>query len=83
MAKSQQFYICSSCGHESPKWLGSCPACKEWNSFVEETRMTSAAKTHKAKIEGLDSTGSEQPQKLADIQFHVTLVSKFASRPSV
>ncbi|NBW69855.1 MAG: DNA repair protein RadA [Bacteroidetes bacterium] len=68
MAKSQQFYICSSCGHESPKWLGSCPGCKEWNSFVEETRMTSAAKTHKAKIEGLDSTGSDQPQKLADIQ---------------
>ena len=68
MAKTQQLYICSSCGHESPKWLGSCPGCKEWNSFVEETRMASTSKTHKAKIKGLESSTSEQPQKLADIQ---------------
>ncbi len=68
MAKTQQLYICSSCGHESPKWLGSCPGCKEWNSFVEETRMASTSKTHKAKIKGLESITSEQPQKLADIQ---------------
>ena len=68
MAKTQQLYICSSCGHESPKWLGSCPGCKEWNSFVEETRMASTSKTHKAKIKGLESSTSEQPQKLADNQ---------------
>ena len=29
-------YVCQSCGHVSPKWLGKCPECSEWNSFVEE-----------------------------------------------
>ena len=29
-------YVCQSCGNVSPKWLGKCPECNEWNSFVEE-----------------------------------------------
>ncbi|MGN0482491.1 MAG: DNA repair protein RadA [Lachnospiraceae bacterium] len=29
-------YFCQSCGYESSKWMGQCPACKEWNTFVEE-----------------------------------------------
>ena len=38
MAKSKQssIYFCQSCGYESPKWMGQCPGCKEWNTFVEE-----------------------------------------------
>ena len=36
MAKSSTVFFCNSCGYESPKWLGKCPACSEWNSFVEE-----------------------------------------------
>ncbi len=36
MAKVKKAYFCSSCGNESPKWLGKCPACGEWNTFVEE-----------------------------------------------
>ncbi len=35
-AKSNTIFFCSQCGHESVKWLGQCPGCKEWNSFVEE-----------------------------------------------
>lgn len=35
MAKGSIFF-CQSCGHESTKWLGQCPGCKEWNTFVEE-----------------------------------------------
>ena len=30
-------FFCQNCGYESPKWLGQCPGCKEWNTFVEET----------------------------------------------
>ena len=37
MAKSQTVFVCSSCGNESPKWLGKCPGCGQWNTFVEET----------------------------------------------
>ena len=29
-------YVCTSCGYESPKWLGKCPQCGAWNSFVED-----------------------------------------------
>lgn len=36
MAKLKSVYFCSFCGHESPKWMGKCPACGEWSSFVEE-----------------------------------------------
>lgn len=36
MAKSKSVYFCQSCGYESAKWLGQCPSCKQWNSFVEE-----------------------------------------------
>ena len=36
MAKNKNFYQCQSCGHASPKWLGKCPDCGSWNSFVEE-----------------------------------------------
>lgn len=38
MAKGKTtVFFCQSCGYESSKWLGQCPGCKEWNTFVEET----------------------------------------------
>jgi DNA repair protein RadA/Sms len=36
MAKTKIAYFCQSCGFESPKWLGKCPSCQQWNTFVEE-----------------------------------------------
>jgi DNA repair protein RadA/Sms len=36
MAKSKTAYVCSNCGNDSPKWLGKCPVCGEWNTYVEE-----------------------------------------------
>jgi len=36
MAKTKTMYYCSNCGHASGKWIGKCPTCGEWNSFVEE-----------------------------------------------
>ena len=36
MAKTSTVFFCNSCGYESTKWLGKCPACNEWNTFVEE-----------------------------------------------
>ena len=36
MAKTKTVYVCSNCGAESPKWIGKCPNCGEWNSYVEE-----------------------------------------------
>ncbi|MBQ7157503.1 MAG: DNA repair protein RadA [Bacteroidaceae bacterium] len=36
MAKDKVQYVCSACGYDSPKWIGKCPACGEWNTFVEQ-----------------------------------------------
>ena len=36
MAKIKTTFICQSCGATSPKWIGKCPTCNEWNSYVEE-----------------------------------------------
>lgn len=36
MAKVKSAFFCQSCGYESPKWLGKCPSCNTWNTFVEE-----------------------------------------------
>ena len=55
MAKgSKSIFFCQNCGHESAKWMGQCPACHAWNSFVEEVLQTkpgqgAAAGTKRAK----------------------------------
>ena len=36
MAKSRTIFVCQNCGAESPKWIGHCPSCKEWNTYHEE-----------------------------------------------
>ena len=40
MAKAKKtVFFCQNCGHEEAKWLGQCPVCKEWNTFVEEKKL--------------------------------------------
>ena len=36
MAKAKVVYCCQNCGSQSPKWLGKCPDCNQWNTLVEE-----------------------------------------------
>jgi len=43
MTKVKSTFICQSCGFQSPKWMGRCPACGEWESLVEEVEETAAA----------------------------------------
>ncbi|MDD6793886.1 MAG: DNA repair protein RadA [Clostridiaceae bacterium] len=38
MAKIKSIFTCQECGYESPKWLGKCPSCNAWNTFVEEVK---------------------------------------------
>lgn len=66
MAKStiKSVYFCNSCGHESPKWMGRCPACGEWNTFVEEKVSTKPTSRQK----GLLSTEGARPVKLSEIE---------------
>src|SRR5436190_10712670 len=48
MARSAAVFLCSACGHETPKWHGRCPGCGEWNTIVEETRAGSPGPARKA-----------------------------------
>lgn len=44
MAKIKSIFVCQQCGYESPRWLGKCPSCNEWNSFVEEIKSDVSTK---------------------------------------
>jgi len=53
MTKAKTTFFCKSCGFESPKWIGKCPGCSEWNTFIEEikpTKQTTAWKKSGRKI---------------------------------
>ncbi|HMT97409.1 MAG TPA: DNA repair protein RadA [Ferruginibacter sp.] len=47
MSKTKSAFFCQNCGYESAKWLGKCPSCNEWNTFVEEIIHKSASKDPK------------------------------------
>ena len=51
MAKNKTVFVCNSCGYESPKWMGKCPACNEWNSFYEEKVVSSSSSSSGKKKE--------------------------------
>ncbi|HWP60190.1 MAG TPA: DNA repair protein RadA [Candidatus Acidoferrales bacterium] len=61
MAKPKIVYVCQSCGYRSPRWLGRCPECEQWNSLVEE--RTSAERHGRAELGG----DRHHPKRLADI----------------
>ncbi|HEY5824889.1 MAG TPA: DNA repair protein RadA [Cyclobacteriaceae bacterium] len=67
MSKTKTTFFCQTCGYESAKWLGKCPSCNSWNSFVEE--VTSKGEAGKNDWRS-DSSASKvpQPKKLDEIQ---------------
>ncbi len=65
MAKTRSSFFCQSCGHESAKWIGKCPSCNQWNSFVEEV-VSKSSKTPPIWEEG--STKLNLPKPLHAIE---------------
>ena len=59
--KKSTIFFCQNCGHESPKWMGQCPACKEWNTFVEEPVAATAVRS------GITAGGLQKPAALSEI----------------
>ena len=45
MSKVKTSFFCTNCGYESAKWLGKCPSCQQWNSFIEELVSKDVSKT--------------------------------------
>ena len=62
-------YFCSSCGYETPKWLGKCPSCGEWNTITEHV----VAKESSSVSSRLSSVPHVEPRKVQDIEEHTTV----------
>lgn len=66
MAKGKKtVFFCQNCGHEESKWLGQCPACKEWNTFVEE--KVTVPKAGNASALGPAGGAVQQPVLLTSV----------------
>lgn len=63
-AKMTTVFYCQSCGYESSKWMGQCPGCREWNTFVEEKIN---AKTSISAVSGRTGQGGGNLSKLSEI----------------
>lgn len=64
MAKEKIRFECSNCEHTSPKWLGVCPVCGEWNTFTEKREKKKSSKRHKVEI---SESKSSEALRLSDI----------------
>ena len=64
MAKIKKAYVCQHCGFSSPKWIGKCPSCNSWNSFVEEIVEKKSDITQHSSLRTQDT----KPYRLNDIQ---------------
>ena len=63
MAKDKKtVYFCQECGYESAKWMGQCPGCRKWNTFVEEVVSAKAASVSSAQAKN-----AAKPQSLSEI----------------
>ncbi|MFT5511960.1 MAG: DNA repair protein RadA/Sms [Bacteroidia bacterium] len=64
MAKSKTVYFCQNCGASSPKWIGNCPSCKEWNTYVEEVVEKSTTQNIPAWVDEQDDKVKKATPKL-------------------
>ena len=69
MKGTKTVYICSSCGQVSPKWMGKCPACNAWNTFVEDVVATKPAESTAARRTSMQQSGDStaRPYREVDI----------------
>ncbi|GAT63246.1 DNA repair protein RadA [Paludibacter jiangxiensis] len=82
MAKIKSVYVCQNCGAESPKWIGKCSSCGEWNSYVEEVirketpskavHNVDTAQSKPVRIEEVEST-TEQRMDTYSAEFNRVL----------
>ncbi|MTI69431.1 MAG: DNA repair protein RadA [Firmicutes bacterium] len=63
MAKLKSKYVCQECGYVTPKWMGKCPGCNEWNTLVEEVY-----EKNKEKLKIKRNYSSDKSKKLVDVK---------------
>ena len=67
MAKDKISYVCTSCGYDSPKWLGKCPSCGEWDTF-KEFREKKGTKRVLTGSDGFSMSTGSSPVAMSQIQ---------------
>jgi len=75
MPKLRSTFACQECGAESPKWLGRCPECGAWNSYVEEAKLTASARASAAGLpaDTRARAGASAPERLVDVSLQDSL----------
>jgi DNA repair protein RadA/Sms len=66
MAQPRTVYVCSDCGHETPRWAGQCPGCNEWNTLVEEVRARPSA-SGRGGLRAVPSAPPAKPARLGEV----------------
>ena len=72
VAKLKTTYFCQNCGAQSPKWIGKCPSCGEWNTYVEEVvqKEDKAQKNWRPEAEkGTGFKRANKPQQITGISY--------------
>lgn len=69
MAKAKTAYVCDNCGYDSPKWVGRCPSCGQWNSFKEinVSPVSTPSKGAAAVVSAGLNRQQSKPQRLSEI----------------
>lgn len=68
MAKTKSVFFCKECGNESPKWIGHCPGCGAWNSYVEESVVIGKDKSAKNIIAAASKAGPVRVQDISSVK---------------
>lgn len=68
MAKVKTTFFCQNCGSQSPKWIGKCPACGEWNTYVEEVLQKEESRKGSWK-QGTETKKAATPKKIAEVNY--------------
>ncbi len=69
MAKIKSVYVCQNCGAESAKWIGRCPVCNEWNTYVEQlVKKEPVAQTAVASAVGGDGRSKSKPVLIGQVE---------------
>ncbi|MBP5704644.1 MAG: DNA repair protein RadA [Paludibacteraceae bacterium] len=80
MAKLKSVFFCQNCGNESSKWLGRCPACGEWNTFVEEVVNKAPASSTIKKGVSIVSANDERTRPVLIENIEVTQEVRFDTK---
>jgi DNA repair protein RadA/Sms len=64
--KLKKVYTCTNCGATSPKWIGNCPSCQEWNTYIEEI-VEAQTKSQEIQKQFRAKKSTAKPVPLADV----------------